>query len=84
MTPDEMRSDENINKLAAKPFLELKVRIEILRKIELEYLGDPRLDQPGGVRDQLEVLALAVERKLTQPVDQVVGLKTLEMKSIRG
>ncbi len=99
MTRAEMFSDGNLAELAKASETDLRVRIGILRVVEAENAGDPRLDMEGGVRDQIRALGMALERKggpstgsgrasapqlVNQPPAQVVGLKTLDLRGNEG
>jgi len=93
MKRDEMFSDGNLAELAACEESDLRLRVGILRTVEEECAGDARLDMEGGVRDQIQALETALERKgkgahagapQQAPPAQVVGLKTLDLRGNQG
>ncbi len=86
MTRDEMMSETNLAALTALEERDLRLRIALLDKVAAEAGDDPRLDKDGGVRDQLEALWTALNRKLGRPEtarDVVVGLQTLKLRAER-
>lgn len=44
---------------------------------------DPRIDNPGGVREQYDALKIVLENK-TRPPDQVVGMKSITLSGKIG
>jgi len=81
MTHAEMFSDENLNTLAALSVAELNLRLAVLRRVEIESATDPRLDNEGGVRDQIRALDAALVRKTGKPSNIVVGMQTLSLSA---
>lgn len=79
-----------IKKMKQHPLGKLLFFEQMYAKIEQEAreANDPRVDNPGGVSEQLQAIRdaiqeLRVENGIEIP-NQTVGLVTLEMKAQRG